>query len=132
MIPEFGHYALILALCFAMLQVVLSTIGILCHLSTYQVISRSLSLGQCVLVGISFFALAYAFISNDFTVAYVATNSNTHLPLIYRFCAVWGAHEGSLLLCVFILTIWMFAVSIASRHLPIDMLARVLVVLSLI
>lgn len=130
MIPELGHYALILALCLAMLQVIWPIIGFIYAKVVYQQMAPYLAVGQFVLVGISFFSLAYAFISNDFTVAYVAQNSNTQLPFIYRFCAVWGAHEGSLLLWVFILTAWMAAVSIFSRQLPIDMLARVLAVLA--
>ena len=121
MIPELGHYALMLALCLAILQVILPIIGVSRANVAYQAATPYLAIGQLVFVGASFLALAYAFISNDFTVAYVAENSNTHLPLIYRFCAVWGAHEGSLLLWVFILTVWMAAVSIFSRHLPLDM-----------
>jgi cytochrome c-type biogenesis protein CcmF len=131
-IPELGHYALILALCLAILQVILPIIGVARANVAYQSATPYLAIGQLIFVGVSFFALAYAFITNDFTVAYVAENSNTHLPLIYRFCAVWGAHEGSLLLWVFILTLWMAAVSILSRHLPLDMLARVLAVLALV
>ncbi|HYF97605.1 MAG TPA: heme lyase CcmF/NrfE family subunit, partial [Coxiellaceae bacterium] len=74
----------------------------------------------------------YAFITNDFSVRYVAENSNSTLPLIYRFCAVWGAHEGSLLLWVYLLTLWMAAVSIFSLHLPLTLIARILAVLSMV
>lgn len=130
MIIEFGHYALILALCLAILQVILPTVGVFRSVPAYQATAPYLAFSQFIFVAISFFILAYGFLTNDFTVAYIAENSNTHLPFIYRFCAIWGAHEGSLLLWVFILTIWMAAVSVFSRHLPLDMLARVLAVLA--
>lgn len=120
MIPELGHYALILALCLSVVQVISPSIA------------KYTARGQCFFVGISFFALAYALLTNDFSVAYVAANSNSHLPAVYRFCALWGAHEGSLLLWVFILTGWMTAISYINRQLPSDITARVLIVLSLI
>ncbi len=120
MIPELGHYALILALVLAVAQITLPGIG------------KHTARGQFFLVGISFLALAYALLSNDFSVAYVAANSNSHLPAVYRFCALWGAHEGSLLLWVFILTGWMTAISYINRQLPPVITARVLTVLSLI
>ncbi|MCZ6525427.1 MAG: heme lyase CcmF/NrfE family subunit, partial [Gammaproteobacteria bacterium] len=80
----------------------------------------------------AFAALVYAFITNDFSVSYVANNSNTLLPVQYRISAVWGAHEGSLLLWVLILGIWMFAVTIFNRGLPKEFVARVLGVMGLI
>src|SRR5262249_25529052 len=83
-------------------------------------------------ISLAFFSLAYAFLTNDFSVAYVANNSNTQLPWFYRFCAIWGAHEGSLLLWVFILNIWMSAVAICSARLPLETVARVLAVLAMI
>lgn len=132
MIGEFAHYALILALCLAICLVGFTSIGIIRSREDYLIISRQLAYAQFIFVCISFLLLAYAFISNDFSINYVAANSNTHLPLIYRFCAVWGAHEGSLLLWVFILTIWMGAVAMASRQLPVDVVARVLCILSLV
>ena len=132
MIPELGHYAIILALCLALTQAALPLIGAATNNLAYMNLSRFTAIGQFAFVGFSFFILAYCFITNDFSVAYVAENSNTHLPLIYRFCAVWGAHEGSLLLWIFILTVWTAAVSIFSRSLPLKMLARVLAILALV
>ncbi len=132
MIVELGHYALVLALCLAITQVVFPLLGASRNVGPYMQLARYAAMGQLFFVSISFFILGYAFLSNDFSVAYVAENSNTQLPWIYRFCAIWGAHEGSLLLWVFILTIWMAAVSVWSRSLPLDMLARVLAVLALI
>ena len=132
MIPELGHYAIILAFCLAIGQAILPLVGVARNNRALMQLSRSAAFGQCFFVGLAFAALAYSFLTNDFSVAYVAENSNTHLPWVYRFCAVWGAHEGSLLLWVFILTLWMSAVSIFSRQLPLDMLARVLAVLAII
>jgi cytochrome c-type biogenesis protein CcmF len=88
--------------------------------------------GQFAFLGFSFACLTYAFMVDDFSVAYVAHNSNSALPWYYKFSAVWGAHEGSLLLWAFILAGWTFAVAVFSRQLPEDMLARVLGVMGLI
>lgn len=132
MIPELGHYSLIMACCIALLQAFFPMIGVRNNNSSLMRFARRTSFLQCFFVFLSFFSLAYAFIVNDFSVVYVAQNSNTSLPWIYRICAVWGAHEGSLLLWVFILTLWMSAVSIFNKQLPIDMLARVLSVLAVV
>ncbi len=88
--------------------------------------------GQFVFLAFAFVCLSYAFMVDDFSVAYVAQNSNSALPWYYKFSAVWGAHEGSLLLWAFILSGWTFAVAVFSRQLPEDMLARVLGVMGLI
>lgn len=88
--------------------------------------------GQFAFLLFSFICLTYAFMVDDFSVAYVANNSNTALPWYYKFSAVWGAHEGSLLLWALILAGWTFAVAIFSRHLPEEMLARVLAVMGMI
>lgn len=132
MIPELGHYALILALTLGILQASLPLIGAWKHNIPYMQLAQYTSIGQFIFVATSFFILAYCFLTNDFSVSYVAKNSNLHLPLIYRFCAIWGAHEGSLLLWVFILSIWTLAVSIFSRRLPLEMLARILAVMAMI
>lgn len=132
MIPEVGHYALILAFCLAIVQASFPLVGAWYNNLHYMQLSRYTAIGQLLFVSVSFFALAYAFVSNDFSLVYVVKNSNTQLPFIYRFCAVWGAHEGSLLLWVFILSIWTAAVSIFSRSLPLTVLSRVLSVLALI
>ena len=132
MIPEIGHYALILAFCLALTQAAFALMGAWRHNVPYMQLSRYTACGQLFFISLSFLALAYAFISNDFSLRYVAENSNTHLPLVYRFCAVWGAHEGSLLLWVFILSLWTAAVSMCSRHLPQEVLSRVLGILALV
>lgn len=132
MLPELGHFALILALCLAVMQCSLPLLGASLNKPIWMQIARPAAYGQCLFIGFAFFALAYAFISNDFSVEYVAENSNTQLPAIYRFCAVWGAHEGSLLLWVFILSLWTAAVAYFSRSLPLPTIARVLAVLGFI
>jgi len=101
MIPEFGQYVLILAFCLALIQGTLPFIGASRNNLYYMQLSRYTAIGQLLFVGFSFFTLMFLFGANDFSVAYVAENSNTHLPLMYRLSAVWGAHEGSLLLWVF-------------------------------
>lgn len=132
MIPELGHFALIIALCLALTQATVPLLGAFKNRIAWMQLARYTAIGQFIFIGFSFFILAYSFLNNDFSVAYVAANSNRHLPAIYRFCAIWGAHEGSLLLWVFILSIWSAAVSIFSRSLPLATVARVLSVLAMI
>ena len=122
MIPEIGHFALFLAICLAVMQVIL----------LYRNVGRYTAWGQFALNGLAIATLAYSFLTNDFSVAYVAQNSNNQLPAFYRFCAVWGAHEGSLLLWVFILSGWMAAISVFNRRLPEPVSAQVLAVLAII
>src|SRR5204863_9988165 len=93
-------------------------------------LARPTAQAQFIFVTIAISILAYSFITNDFSVLNVATNSNSQLPLHYRLAATWGSHEGSLLLWTFMLTIWMVAVSLFSRHLPDEIVARVLAVMS--
>ena len=95
MIPELGHFALILALCVAIVQGVLPIAGASRGQGSWMALARPAALAQCALVAIAFGCLSQAFISNDFSVAYVAEHSNSKLPLAYRFAGVWGGHEGS-------------------------------------
>jgi len=132
MIPELGHFALIIALCLAVVQSIVPLLGATLKRQAWIAVARPAATGQFVFIAMAFACLVYAFISNDFSILYVAENSNTHLPLAYRICAVWGAHEGSLLLWVFILSAWMMGVVIFSKRLPDDMLARVLAVMGMI
>jgi len=132
LIPELGKFALILALSVSLVQIIFPLWGAERNIIPYMKLARITALMQAALMSISFFTLAYAFISDDFSVRYVAENSNSQLPLIYRFAAVWGAHEGSLLLWVYLLTLWMAAVSLFSKHIPLVMLSRILAVLSMI
>jgi cytochrome c-type biogenesis protein CcmF len=132
MIVELGHYALILALLVALLQGVLPLVGATNHNWHWQSLARPAALIQFLLVSLAFAALAYAFQENDFSVRYVADHSNTRLPAMYRFAAVWGGHEGSLLLWLEMLAIWTVSVAIFSRQMPLAMVARVIAVLGLI
>ncbi|MFT6349711.1 MAG: cytochrome c-type biogenesis protein CcmF [Psychromonas sp.] len=94
--------------------------------------AKILTILQFVFVALSFVILAYLFLVNDFTVDYIATNSNSAMPWYYRLSAVWGAHEGSLLLWVLLLSMWSTAVAVMSNRLPVESLARVLAVLGLL
>lgn len=132
MLPEFGLFALILAFCLAMVQASVPLLGSLRGNIAWQNMARPLALGQCCFVLAAFAILAYSFVVNDFSVVYVAENSNTHLPWFYRICAVWGAHEGSVLLWVTILSLWTAAVALFSRQMPRDMVATVIAVLGMV
>ena len=132
MIPEIGHFALILALCVAVVQGSLPIYGAAVGSSTLMSVAKPAARGQFLLVLLAFCCLGYAFAAKDFSVLYVAATSNSQLPLHYRIAAIWGAHEGSLLLWVFILSIWMVAVSFFSTHLPEAMRARILGVMGLV
>ncbi|HUD42813.1 MAG TPA: heme lyase CcmF/NrfE family subunit [Dokdonella sp.] len=132
MLPELGQFALILALLLALLQCVLPLVGAQLGNRALIATGRPIAAGQLVFVAIAYAILTYAFLAQDFSVAYVAQNSNLLLPWYYRFSAVWGAHEGSLLLWVLILNLWIVAVAAFSRHLPEDFIARVLGVLGFV
>ena len=132
MIPEVGHYALILALCVAVVQGTLPIYGAAVGNSSLMAVAKPAARGQFLLVLLAFCCLGYAFADKDFSVLYVAATSNSQLPLHYRLAAIWGAHEGSLLLWMFILSIWMVAVSFFSTHLPDAMRARILGVMGLV
>lgn len=132
MIPELGLFCLILALCIAVLQATIPLVGASYQDSRWMSFARPASWGQLTFITFSFACLAYSLLMDDFSVAYVANNSNSLLPWYYKFSAVWAAHEGSLLLWVLILSFWMSAVSLNANRLPENMLARVLAVMSMI
>ena len=132
MIPEIGHFALILALGVSIIQGVLPLIGAQQGRREWLVLARPATQISFVLLAISFAILAWCFYANDFSVLYVAEHSNSQLPTVYRLGAVWGGHEGSLLLWIFLLTGWAFAVAQLSKTLDEFMVARVLGVLGLV
>ena len=132
MIPELGHFALILALLLALVQGTLPLVGAAQRNASWMALARPAARGQALFVVFAWLTLAYSFVSNDFSVLNVATNSNSQLPVQYRFAATWGSHEGSMLLWVFMLALWTLAVSIRSKHLPQEMVARVLGVMGLV
>jgi len=132
MIPELGQFSLILALLVALVLGVLPMIGAQRGRERWIALARPAAYVQCGLVALSFALLAHAFLVQDFSVAYVAEHSNSVLPVRYRFSAVWGAHEGSLLLWALILSVWTALVARFSRSLPDTFVARVLSVLGLV
>src|SRR5262249_41867776 len=132
MIPELGQIALALALCLALAQSLLGLVGAARGEAHWMAATRPAARGQFVFVAIAFACLTASFINNDFTVAYVASTSNSALPLHYRIAGVWGGHEGSMLLWILMLSVWTFGVTLFSRHLPLEMVARVLGVMGLV
>ncbi|MGB5444855.1 MAG: heme lyase CcmF/NrfE family subunit [Psychromonas sp.] len=132
MLPEIGQFSLAIACMFSLLQTVYPLYGIYSGQQSAIASAKVLTILQFVFVLLSFVILAYLFFVNDFTVTYIATNSNSAMPWYYRLSAVWGAHEGSLLLWVFLLSLWSTAVAVMSKRLPIESIARVLAVLGLI
>jgi cytochrome c-type biogenesis protein CcmF len=132
MIPELGQFALSLALAVALFATVTALAGAEKSNAGWMAFARPCAQSLTLLVAFAFGCLVHSFVVNDFSVAYVATNSNSALPLHYRVAGAWGGHEGSLLLWTLILGVWMSAVSLFSRHLPEEMAARVLGVMSLI
>lgn len=132
MIPELGQVALILALAVVIVQSVFPLLGASRGIALWMAIAKPAAMVQWLAMTAALIFLTIAFIQNDFSVAYVAHNSNTELPLIYRISAVWGAHEGSLLLWAWTLSTWTVAVAIFSRSIPVNMTSRVLGVMGLV
>ena len=132
MIPELGHFALILALCVTLVQGVLPLLGAHYGRREFLVLARPAAQTAFLLLAIAFGTLAWSFYVNDFSVLYVAEHSNSQLPVIYRLGAVWGGHEGSLLLWIFLLGTWTILVAQLSKALDEFMVARVIGVLGLV
>ncbi len=132
MLPELGHFALILALCTALVLATVPLIGAQRGLPNWMAVARPATYALFTFTAISYALLTWSFITSDFSVLYTATNSNTKLPLMYKISGVWGAHEGSLLLWMLILTIWAAAVARLSRRLPEAFVARVLAVMGMV
>ncbi|PJK13340.1 c-type cytochrome biogenesis protein CcmF [Lysobacteraceae bacterium NML120232] len=132
MLGELGFFVLCLALLVAVLQSVIPLVGAQVNRADWMAVARPAAYAQLALVLLSFLLLTHAFVVQDFSLRYVADNSNSLLPMIYRITAVWGAHEGSLLLWVLVLSIWTAAVALCSRHLPQPVIARVLGVLGIV
>lgn len=132
MIPEIGHFALSLALLLTVVQVVLPLWGVARGNTAWMALSRPAALGQALFVLVAFACLMWSFYANDFSVRYVVQHSNTALPWAYRLAAVWGGHEGSILLWLLILSGWTLAVALYSRHLELSMLARILAIMGLV
>ncbi len=132
MAPELGIFALILAFLLSVAQAFFGLAGAWRGKPHWMSVTRPAVTGQFVFVAMAFACLVYSFVNNDFSVLYVARNSNSQLPLFYRVAALWGAHEGSLLLWIMILAIWSLAVAAFSRRLPVTFSSRVLGVMGLV
>jgi len=132
MIPELGHFALILALCLALIQGVVPLIGAQKKISSWVEVAVPAAYGQTLFIVISFICLTYAFLMDDFSVGYTARQSNTELPTVYKISSVWGGHEGSLLLWTMFLAMWTAAVALFSRAMPLIIRGRVIAVMGLI
>jgi cytochrome c-type biogenesis protein CcmF len=132
MIPELGHFSLIVSLCLSIALGVVPLVGAARGDHRLTGLARPLAQGQFLFIAFAFGCLVYSFIVSDFSVSNVAMNSNVRTPIYYRITASWGSHEGSLLLWLLMLGGWTFAVSIFSRNLPLDVIARVLSIMGLI
>ncbi|MEJ8845903.1 heme lyase CcmF/NrfE family subunit [Variovorax rhizosphaerae] len=130
MIPEVGVFSLVLALLMSVVQGSVPLAGAHWGVANWMRLARTAALGQFVFASIAFACLASCFLDNDFSVLYVASNSHADLPAAYRFAAVWGGHEGSMLLWLCMLTAWGLAVSLFSHQLPEAYVARVLAVMA--
>jgi len=130
-IPELGQFALVLALGLALVQAIFPLAGAELKRDDWMALARPAAAGQFVFVAIAFAVLTNAFLADDFSVLYVSRNSNTALPFFYKIAAVWGAHEGSLLLWILILAAWTLGVVVGSRKMPEAFTARVIGVLGI-
>jgi cytochrome c-type biogenesis protein CcmF len=129
MIPELGHFALVLALVLALVQAVVPMVGASRNRFALMAVGRPAAQGQFFFILVSYVCLTWAFIQSDFSVQLAASNSHSATPLMYKITGVWGNHEGSLLLWAMSLSLWTVAVTVFSRHLPEAFVARVLGVL---
>jgi len=132
LIPEYAHFSLILALALALLLAVLPLLGAIKGDTRLMNTARPLAAGQFVFVLVSFIGLAWAFATDDFSVITVAQNSNSQLPMQFKLSAVWGNHEGSILLWILVHASWTLAVAIFSRQLPQNILSHVLSTMGMI
>src|SRR3954470_18476919 len=126
MLIEIGHFAMILALCLSAAQAFFGLAGAHLRRERWQAVASSAVAGQFIFLCLGTYTLVHAFVVNDFSVKYVAEHSNSALPLFYRIAALWGAHEGSLLLWICVLGVWTVAVALRTAHLPRGYVARVL------
>ncbi len=132
MIPEIGHFTLIVALMMAVVQAIMPLAGVMSRRPLWMAYGAPMAAGQFLFVGLAYLCLSASYLLDDFSVANVANNSNSMLPWYYKFSAVWGNHEGSVLLWSLMLAGWGFAASAFSRSLPRDMVVRVQGVMGLV
>ena len=132
MIPELGHFALIVAMAFAICLSIVPLIGVQTQNQRLIYLAKPLTFGMFAFTAISIVILAYSFVVDDFSVTYIASHSNSHLPYYFKISAVWGGHEGSLLLWVFSLTAWTMAVAAFSKNVDQAFISRVLAIMGMI
>ena len=132
MIPEIGQFALVLALCLALVQASLPLAGAATGRAEWMAFARPAAAGQFVFIMLAFGTLEYAFLNDDFSVLFVAQHSNSALPVFYKFTAAWGGHEGSMLFWIAVLAVWTLAVAAGSRSQPEEFASRVLGVLGIV
>jgi cytochrome c-type biogenesis protein CcmF len=131
-IPEIGQFSLILAFCFAIVQGTVPLVGVWRNNATLSNLAVPAARAQFVFIVLAFICLDYSFYANDFSVLYVASNSNSHLPLAYRLAALWGGHEGSMMLWVSILAVWTMAVTLFAKSLPETFRIRLISVMGMV
>ena len=132
LLPELGHLALVIAFAFAICLSIIPLAGVYSSQNKLMSYARPLTFGMFVFTGISICILAYSFVLDDFSVKYIASHSNSHLPYYFKISAVWGGHEGSLLLWVFSLTGWTMAVAAFSKNVEEEFIARVLAIMGMV
>ena len=132
MIPEIGQFSLALALCLALVQATLPLLGAAQGRADWMALARPAAAGQFVFVAIAFGVLEYGFMTDDFSIEFVALHSNSALPAFYKFTAAWGGHEGSMLFWITVLAIWTLAVAVGSRSQPEEFASRVIGVLGIV
>ena len=132
MIPEIGHFSLILAFCFAIVQGTLPLVGVWKNKPALSNLAVPAARTQFLFIAIAFICLEYSFYANDFSVLYVASTSNSHLPIMYKLAALWGGHEGSMLLWVSILGLWTMAVTLFAKALPETFRIRLIAVMGMV
>ena len=132
MIPEIGHFSLILAFCFAIVQGTLPLVGVWKNKPALANLAVPAARTQFFFIAVAFICLDYSFYANDFSVLYVAATSNSHLPLMYKLAALWGGHEGSMLLWVSILGLWTMAVTLFAKTLPESFKVRLIAVMGMV
>lgn len=132
MIAELGNFCLCLALCVSIAQTIVPILGAHQNNHSWMMFARPAAYTQWLLIAFAYLLLTYAFITHDYSILYVANNSNNAQPLMYLISGVWGAHEGSLLLWILMLSSWTILVGLFSKGVPNDMVARVLGVLGFV
>ena len=126
MLAELGNFSLVMALMMGVLLSIYPMWGAYKNHPQMMAMAKPLAIGMFIFTAFAYFCLTYAFVHDDFSLAYVANTSNSTLPIYYKYTAVWGGHEGSFLLWTLILSVWTLAVALLSKGIPVRVLARVL------